>query len=67
MMETQDQIEQLESEIEEQRELIKQFEDDQAENGANHSNTTKTCKKAIARLTREIDFLKQQIEETNDE
>jgi hypothetical protein len=56
------QIEELEAEIEEQIELIKKFEDDQNENGTDHTSNIREARKIIHNLKIEIKDIQYRID-----
>ena len=60
--EIQNMIEELEAEIEEKRDLLKKFEEDEYDNNANHASDIRQAKTTISQLKMEVDQLQIKID-----
>ena len=60
--EIQNMIEELEAEIEEKRDLLKKFEEDEYDNNANHASNIRQVKEVIRQLKMEVDQLQIKID-----
>ena len=60
--EIQNMIEELEAEIEEKRDLLKKFEEDEYDNNVNHASNIRQAKQVISQLKMEVDQLQIKID-----
>lgn len=60
--EIQNKIEELEAEIEEKRDLLKKFEEDEYDNNVNHASNIRQAKQVINQLKMEVDQLQIKID-----
>ena len=58
----QNMIEELEAEIEEKRDLLKKFEEDEYDNNVNHASNIRQAKQVISQLKMEVDQLQIKID-----